>query len=115
MAWGSLASSEKGPTEDVRLSKSIIGSWSEKNTVASFLPGGSYKAVIYSADKKSISMTAEGTWWIKGGLLYNKIEKSEPPSVPSGSVYIDTIVDISPTSMTLIDSVGLKYVKNRKP
>jgi hypothetical protein len=113
MAWGSLASSPKGPARDVQLSKSIVGAWKEENTVATFLAGGGYKAVIYSADKKSISMTAEGTWWIKDGLLYNKIEKSQPPNVPPGSVFIDKIVDISPTSMTLIDDKGLKDVKSR--
>jgi hypothetical protein len=115
LALESIASSPNQPSRDLQLSKNIIGSWTEGNSTASFLVGGGYKAVIYAKDNKTISMTAEGTWWIKAGMLYNRIEESQPPSVPRGSVYIDTIVDISPNTMTLIDSKGLQYTKKKTP
>lgn len=95
----------------------ISGSWSEgvsPYSVATFKTGGVYEARMYRDESlKQLVLTAHGTWWIKDGRLYNEVHTVDPPKVPTGKVYVDEIVEITATKMTLIDERGKRYEKKR--
>ncbi|QNT69004.1 hypothetical protein HQ394_06120 [Defluviicoccus vanus] len=107
------------PTKDEVLREKIVGSWSEgisPYTIATFSQGGGYKGVAYStSEKRDMLLSGEGTWWIKDGVLYSKVNKMNPPTFPLDKVYVDKIVDISDETMTLIDMSGQKYTKTKIP
>ena len=120
-AWG--CSSASNPiAHDEAWRRRIVGSWSEGDSpyaVATFLPGGGYRGVIYlSPEKRVVLLTVEGRWWIEAGRLYNKADKVEmrqpvPLSLERDKVYVDIIVDISDDAMRLIDERGKEYVKKK--
>ena len=106
-------------TKDDLFRQKILGSWSEGTSpysIATFIQGGGYKAVMYSTvEKREVVLAAEGVWWIKDGFLYNKADKINPPKLPLDKVYVDKIVDISKDTMTLIDETGQQYTKRKLP
>ncbi len=102
---------------DALLNARIVGIWVEGDspfTVATFARDGGYEARVYrSPESQELLLTARGTWWIKGGLLYNEIQRVMPPLIRPGAVYIDLIVDITPDTMILVDEAGRQYQKRR--
>jgi hypothetical protein len=122
IALGCSSASSRQLARDEVWRRKIVGSWSEGGTpyaVATFLPGGGYRGVIYlSAETRAVLLAVEGKWWIEAGRLYNKADNVEmvqpvPLSLARDKVSVDTIVDISDDAMRLIDERGAEYVKKR--
>ena len=114
----SAAVSETGKVSDALLKQKIVGTWCKGETpygVTTFKKNGEYEGKIYmSTDRSELMMEIEGEWWIKDGVLYNKLVKTEPESaVPSGTTIVDKIIGISDTKLALMDRKGKKYVKSR--
>ena len=110
--------SETGQVSDELLKQKIIGSWCKGETpygVTTFKEDGGYEGKIYmSTDRSELMMKIEGEWWIKDGVLYNKLINTEPESaVESGTTIVDKIIGISDTKLALMDRKGKKYVKSR--
>ncbi len=114
----SAAVSESGKVSDELLKQKIVGSWCKGETpygVTTFKEDGAYEGKIYmSTDRSELLMEIEGEWWIKDGVLYNKLIKTEPESaVESGTTIVDKIIGITDTKLALMDRKGKKYVKSR--
>ncbi|MEA3302347.1 MAG: hypothetical protein U9Q75_03625 [Pseudomonadota bacterium] len=114
----SAAVSETGKVSDALLKQKIVGTWCKGETpygVTTFREDGGYEGKIYmSTDRSELMMKIEGEWWIKDGVLYNKLIKTEPESgVESGTTIVDKIIGISDTKLALMDRKGKKYVKSR--
>jgi len=105
-------------TNDDKYRVMVVGAWEEDPHVAPygvsyFYNGGAYEGKMFNNILKTrLLMTAKGKWWINKGKLYNTIDLIEPSviSIPKYP-YIDVIVDISSSVMTLIDEQGNKYFK----
>ena len=110
---------QDGPSRDEALQKQIIGKWAEGESpygIAAFEEGGVYRAWIYESPRKaSLIGMAKGKWWIKDGKLYNMVHETTPPLPPANpeEVIVDRIIDISDTTLTLIDKDGLQYTKDK--
>lgn len=110
--------SETGKVSDELLEQKIVGSWCKGETpygVTTFKEGGGYEGKIYmSTDRSELLMKIEGEWWIKDGVLYNKLSKTEPETaVDSGTIVVDKIIGITDNKLALMNRKGKKYVKSR--
>lgn len=104
-------------SKDSEYEKAIVGDWSEGpgTGVASFKSGGGYFA---SLDQKNgrPPCTLEGVWWIKDGILYNRLDKmafSCPPFGKLGDIVTDMIVSITRDKKILISEDGRLYIRTR--
>lgn len=103
---------------DELLKKKIVGSWCKGENpygVTTFKKGGKYEANIYmSTDRSELLRKIEGEWWIKDGILYNKLTKTEPKVLVVGERTVaDKIMGISDTKLALVNGQGKRYAKTR--
>lgn len=114
-----LPSNAQEGTPDEVLRKQILGKWIEADSpcaVSVFEGDGAYRILAYESPKRSILIgQAKGTWWIKEGKLYTTIYETAPNLPPRDpeEVFEDRILEMSETTLWLMDKGGGKYSKER--
>ncbi len=110
-----IMSASEGKKIDEGFRERIAGIWSEGTSpysIEAFWKGGEYEAWMYQdATKSRLLKTGKGNWRIQFGRLYIDVYEISPPE-PAHST-MDQIVDISDTTLKLIDEDGVKYTMTK--
>lgn len=123
------------PGSDDALSRRIVGSWTQTGTTEdgggaivgteTYLPNGTSTfagTVTILKDGKNISYSGSGTWWVKGGKLYEKITRADSPDAPGmkddfvGRTLECDIVNLTDEELTLRDKddkIGILHRINK--